>query len=1001
MKFLTNDSIFVGASALLITSLSILLYADFNRKVDAGNVKQIGTITFKRQVAQRKYLAQVVWEDVEQDVPVYNNDSIRTASESEAVIHLGDGTDINIDENSMIMLSTLEDSININFEHGTISANRSGVSGVDIAAINIRSQDTTVSIDRSNIQLTQMDNQSLDLTVSDGTAKVYSGKEETLVNTNEKALVSADRKVTTIVKLNFILKEPGPDRFYMLEAQSGDVTFLWDAEGNVQNFTFELSGDRDFKKLLASKKTGSVKQSVERLSAGVYYWRVSAFNADTKQLEYSEIRKVNLLFKNPARPVAPAQGELISHTAGENAVAFRWIDDELAGDYELEISQDREFKTPGIIHKTALRNIVIDNLTQGEYFWRVKSNITTGVDTFSRTSAVSSFRIEKGRMINPPVLVTPASGESIDLALIKGKGIMFSWINDSGYSRYEIEISRNETFTDLVTRQNRNVNFLELKDQVRPGKIYWRVNGIQKNTSEKNTSLIGMFDIVEKEIIVLVSPAEGAEFRIPADENKTDVKFSWNQVAAKGIYRVQVSRNRDFSDLRANEKTAAGSSTIALTEAGDYYWRVVLLDENGTESVKSAGSRFKIFTEQKETGKSFVLVKSPVTGSRIYINSKYRGQTSVKEGVAPEQKVKVRVVTKSFYDYTTTVTVKEGETLLVTPKLEKVKRLQRVKWSSSFGSPVVSTPVYARDRIITLAEDGTVTVLGKSGAVIFSNKVAKRFDSKAVVYKDNAYFVDVKGMLYSLDIAQGKINWKVTTGGPVLFKTGPVVVNDVIYIATGYGNISAFDLTGKLLWENNLDEGVYNSVMVYKNNVVIATDTLTMYALNTKDGDEEWSADLDDRVITLTPLGYGDYVYFGCYSGKFYSININTGDLAWTFMTGGPIYSSPALYKNSILFGSDDGYLYSLDNAKGTLIWKFKAGGPVNSSPLVAFESVFVTSDSTLFALNPANGDVLWQNSFDSKIKTSPAITEDTVILGLANGRIVSVRNTLVQTVEK
>lgn len=129
MKFLTSDSIVVGASALLITSLSIFLYADFNRKIDAGDARQIGTITFKRQVAQRKYLAQVVWEDVEQDVPVYNNDSIRTATNSEAVIHLGDGTDINIDENSMIMLSTLENEININFEHGTISANRSGVSG--------------------------------------------------------------------------------------------------------------------------------------------------------------------------------------------------------------------------------------------------------------------------------------------------------------------------------------------------------------------------------------------------------------------------------------------------------------------------------------------------------------------------------------------------------------------------------------------------------------------------------------------------------------------------------------------------------------------------------------------------------------------------------------------------------------------------------------------------------------------------------------------------------
>lgn len=1001
MKFLTSDSIVVGASALLITSLSIFLYADFNRKIDAGNLKQIGTITFKRQVAQRKYLAQVVWEDVEQDVPVFNNDSIRTATDSEAVIHLGDGTDINIDENSMIMLSSLEDSININFEHGTISANRSGVSGVDIAAINIRSQDTTVSIDKSNIQLTQMDNQSLDLTVSDGTAKVMSGKEETLVNTNEKALISADRKETRIVKLNFVLKEPGPDRFYMLDVQPGDITFMWDAEGNVQDFTLEISGDRDFKKILVSRKTGAGKQSVEKFNSGMYYWRVSAFNVDTKQQEYSEIRKVNLLFNKPVKPVAPYQGELISQTAGENAVSFRWVDEEPANDYELEISQDKEFKAPGAIHKTKLKNIVIDNLTQGEYYWRVKSNITTGVDTFSRTSAVYSFRIEKGRMLNPPYLVTPATGDSIDLAQLKGKGIMFSWNSDPGYTGYEIEISRNETFTDLVMRGERNVNFLELKEQVQPGKFYWRVRGVQRNTNEKNTSLIGMFDVVAQENLVLVSPAEGAEFKIPEEDNKTDVKFSWNPVAERGVYKLQVSRNRDFSDLKGNEKIQGSSATIALDDSGEYYWRVLFIDEKGVESIKSSSARFRVFSEEKTAGKSFVLVKSPVAGSRIYINSKYKGMTSVKQDVSPDQKVQVRVVTKSFYEYTTTVTVKEGETLLVTPRLEKVRRLQRVKWSSALKSPVVTAPVYAKDRIITLTEDGTVTVLNKSGGVVFSNKVARRFDSKAVVYKNNAYFVDVKGMLYSLDIVQGKINWKVTTKGPALFKTGPVVVEDIIYVASNSGTVSAFDLAGKIIWENDLEEGVYNSIMVYRNSVVVATDTLTMYSLNSKDGDEEWSADLDDRVITLTPLAFGDNIYFGCYSGKFYSINVGSGDLAWTFMAGGPIYSSPALYKKSILFGSDDGYLYSLDHEKGTLIWKFKAGGPVNSSPIVAFESVFVTADRTLFALDPVKGTVLWQNSFDSRIKTSPAIADDSVILGLANGRVVSVRNTLVQTIEK
>jgi len=191
MKLSSSDFWTLGISAVIIAAFSVLLYADFAKKIEVDGAEQIGTITFKREVAQRRYQAQVVWEEVKQSYPVYNNDSIRTSDNSEAVIHLLDGTDINVDENSMIMLSALAEGININFAHGSISANRERVAGAAVAAITIRSNDTTVSIDRSNIQLSQLDNMELDLTVSEGTARVKTAASEDslTVNTNEKAII--------------------------------------------------------------------------------------------------------------------------------------------------------------------------------------------------------------------------------------------------------------------------------------------------------------------------------------------------------------------------------------------------------------------------------------------------------------------------------------------------------------------------------------------------------------------------------------------------------------------------------------------------------------------------------------------------------------------------------------------------------------------------------------------------------------------------------------------
>jgi hypothetical protein len=47
MKFWISDKLVLGASALIISTFSVLLYADFHKKIDAGNLKQIGQTPLK------------------------------------------------------------------------------------------------------------------------------------------------------------------------------------------------------------------------------------------------------------------------------------------------------------------------------------------------------------------------------------------------------------------------------------------------------------------------------------------------------------------------------------------------------------------------------------------------------------------------------------------------------------------------------------------------------------------------------------------------------------------------------------------------------------------------------------------------------------------------------------------------------------------------------------------------------------------------------------------
>src|SRR3990172_5476170 len=92
MRFSKNEYIAFSAAAVVILLFSLFFYLDFAGRSAVGEERIVGSITFKKHLAQRKYSSQVVWEDIEWKSPVYNNDSLRTAEQSEAVIRLADGT---------------------------------------------------------------------------------------------------------------------------------------------------------------------------------------------------------------------------------------------------------------------------------------------------------------------------------------------------------------------------------------------------------------------------------------------------------------------------------------------------------------------------------------------------------------------------------------------------------------------------------------------------------------------------------------------------------------------------------------------------------------------------------------------------------------------------------------------------------------------------------------------------------------------------------------------
>ena len=89
----------------------------------------------------------------------------------------------------------------------------------------------------------------------------------------------------------------------------------------------------------------------------------------------------------------------------------------------------------------------------------------------------------------------------------------------------------------------------------------------------------------------------------------------------------------------------------------------------------------------------------------------------------------------------------------------------------------------------------------------------------------------------------------------------------------------------------------------------------------------------------------------------------------WTYATGGPIVSTPAVGTvsgvSAVFFGSTDFFIYALSASDSTLLWKFQTRGSVVASALVnPFNSatLYVKSrDLYLYALTTATGQVSWK----------------------------------------
>ena len=224
------------------------------------------------------------------------------------------------------------------------------------------------------------------------------------------------------------------------------------------------------------------------------------------------------------------------------------------------------------------------------------------------------------------------------------------------------------------------------------------------------------------------------------------------------------------------------------------------------------------------------------------------------------------------------------------------------------GALLVSTVVAAA------GEDGQ-TPSGRNFSTIGGNLANHRYSSLTKITKSN---VSKLGGAWSIHLEDGKT--------PATMQATPIVVDGVMFIASGAGNIFALDAaTGAIKWKHETTlGGTYRGVAVGDGKVFSGRRDNTLIALEQKTGELVWKTQLADpaRGSTSAPaIYYNGLVYIGVgggeggVRGQFGAYDAKTGKEVWKFWTlpgpgerghdtwegdswkygGGPVWTHPAI----------------------------------------------------------------------------------------------------------
>ena len=315
----------------------------------------------------------------------------------------------------------------------------------------------------------------------------------------------------------------------------------------------------------------------------------------------------------------------------------------------------------------------------------------------------------------------------------------------------------------------------------------------------------------------------------------------------------------------------------------------------------------------------------------------------------------------------------------------------RQLWTYEAGDSIESSAAIAGGTVFVGSQKGELVALNlENGAVYWKYSTGSPIgESSPAYYGGVVYIGDLGGWINALNASDGRKLWAFKTGSEI--KSSPVVVGDRVLIGSYDEHLYCLSVrNGTLLWKFKTGGPVHSTPGISGGLAFIAGCDAIFRAIRISDGKEMFRVS-SGSYTGASPAMKGASAFYGTFANEVLMVSLSTWRIAWRYQHPErrfPFYSSAAVTADRVVLGGRDKLVHGL-NPVGKAVWTFATGARVESSPAIAGGRVFVGSnDGKFYVLSLSNGAKLWEFNAGAPLSASPAIANGRIVIGSQDGRL-------------